>query len=303
MSSRHRKAIPWVAVLALHFSALTHGETFLSEDGLRSSDPLLYAHVVIECTIKTLVTKQVTLEDLGVLDMPGVETLVKEAEYADLKVLRGIYEGNSILIDLNALESIHSKTLVGTRVILCGTWKPKMGQYVVRSSRAVLVETESGWQRLYASDTVSRARIDQLLQSIRPDIVAAQADVALIGGVLSCERRRVEFRSGRHAEVWSVTLGVQRKLKGNVPEGKVSFILLISGDYVPEWRGEDPKKFVTGESWLVFLSERDGFLVPVSGKNGLLLIDGDQLTYDRAVRYPLSLSRFQSIAMEAEDEN
>lgn len=289
--------------LALYSPSPARADTYASEQGLRASDPLLYAHVVIECTITELVTRQVTLEDLGIRDMPGVTTLVKEAMFSDLRVLRGAYEESSILIDLNALDNIQSDALVGTRMILCGNWKPKLGRYVVRSSRSVFIQSEPGWQRVFRNETISRAEVDQLLQTVQPDMIATRADVALIGRVVSCEKTRVELTSGRSASAWSVALDVQRKLKGRITDEKISFILLISGDYIPEWRGEDPKEFLPGETWLVFLAERDGFLVPVSGKNGLLLVDGNKLTYDRSVPYALSLSRFETLVTDAENEN
>ncbi len=296
-----RKATLCIVFGAAIVPLQTYGDTYVSELSLRTSDPLLYAHVVIQCTVKNLATREVTLDELGVRDMPGVTTLVKEAGIDEIKVLRGTYQDSSIIIDLNSLMSIEPNTLIGKRVILCANWKPQLGQYVVGSSRSVFVQSGAAWRRLYREGTLSQLRLDELLQSVRPDNIATEAEIALVGRVLSAEKSRVELESGGSAKVWTITLQVQESLKGDIPTKEISFII-PRGDYVPEWRGDDPGKFVAGEPWLVFLVKKDGFLVPMFGKNGLLLVDGDNLLYDRTVRYPLSLSKFESIARAANND-
>jgi hypothetical protein len=276
---------------------LVQGASSPSANGLQASDPLLYAHVVIEGTVRDIANREVRMDELGITDLPGVGTVMKEVKLEGLTVLRGLFDSPSILIDLNAFDDFSPETLLGKRIILCGNWKQGLARYVVASSRSILIKTESGYVRERGSEVITDIALATLLESAKPESITREADLVMIGRVVGSEKAQVDFESGQRTKVWKVNLDLERTLKGKAPGGRVSFVI-IRGDYTPPWRGKTLSTFNPGERWLIFLAERDGLLVPVLGNNGVLLIDGENLIYDRAVRYPLSRSRVESVVSE-----
>lgn len=301
----HRSFLPLAAATHCFLVALpipVCGETVPPGVDWRTSDPLLYGHVVIECTVSELANKEVTLDQLGIGDLPGVTTILKEARVVDLKVLRGVYSGRAILIDMNALEGIAAEKLIGKRVVLCGRWKPHLGEFVVASSRSILAWSDSGWRRLYDGQVLPQTELNRIIDSAQPNAVLKQATVVVSGRITSREEAQVEFASGRSSKVWRVTLEVEGVLKGEATSPHVSFVV-IRDEYTPPWRGQAPSKLLPGETWIAFLAEYEGFLAPVLGKNGLLMVDGERLVYDRTVSYPLSRSALERMVREEANEH
>jgi hypothetical protein len=88
-------------------------------------------------------------------------------------------------------------------------------------------------------------------------------------------------------------------VKGSGREASVSFELITrGGGYDPSWRAPIPERIEVRERWIVFLGrdEKNGFLYPVSGKNGMLRIDGDRLILDNAATYRLSRRQLREAA-------
>jgi len=216
----------------------------------------------------------------------------------DSALLRGGDAKSDVLVDV----VVHPERLIGKRVILCGQWKPKLGNYFVSKEWGGYVRTIDGWLSLDARETLSDEAVASAIKSVSIQELTQRSDIVAIGRVEELVDSAWTSSSGSRIQARIVHLRVQQVLKGNYRSVRISFLTIVSGLDTPAWRTPIPVQIAVGETWFVFLNDEGRFYRPVDGLNGLLLVDGDEVLYDRLVRCRLSKSRLVSAVQDASRE-
>lgn len=265
----------------------------------RPGSNLLYAHVVLEGTVESVTIRKVLAGDLkSRTGWPSLEMDVYVVRLADPVLLRGGGETNEILVDV----VVHPERLLGKRLVLCGQWKPRLAQYFVNSKLWGYVRTPDGWSRLDGQETLSDGEVASTIASVSVKELTRRSDIIVVGRVEKLVDSVLTKSPDLPIQVRIVHLRVEQVLKGSHRSEHISFLMIVSGLRAPAWRTPIPGPIGVGETWFVFLSDEGQFYRPVDGLNGLLLVEGNELRYDRLVRYPLSKSGLASAVVEMSHE-
>ena len=135
--------------------------------------------------------------------------------------------------------------------------------------------------------TIASDELEALIIATQPLEVARKADLIAIGRVAAASDSAIPG-GDTPFRVEKIVIETEKVLKG-IADHEVEF--LVSRKFPGTgWSTRTPTKFQPGETWIVFLAHNDeGFYYPIAGLNGLLLVHGQDLIYDRAVKYPYSL--------------
>jgi len=146
---------------------------------------------------------------------------------------------------------------------------------------------------------ITSADLAALIRETKPATLARKADVIAVGSVTSTSDSSVAHGDAS-IRVEKVRIRAEQVLKGAVGNNEIEF-LVSRGFPTPAWWTKTPYELHIGQRWFVFLAQHDdGFFYPLAGHNGLLLVHGQELIYDRSVTYPysrLSLTRTVSAAL------
>lgn len=77
---------------------------------------------------------------------------------------------------------------------------------------------------------------------------------------------------------------LKRKLKG-AAEGRYAWFLVARLRSSPSWKTVTPTQFLVDEEWVAFLKRDGDIYYPLGGVNGLLLLRGQEVIYDRKVKH------------------
>lgn len=271
----------------------------------RAADPLLYAHIVIDCTIESVRHAAVTNEQLSIPSRePEKKVGILIAKLSNTLVLRGKQAPSEITIGLD----LDPRSLVGKRVLLCGYWLPNLGMFAVWFDNLGFVRSGERWVSLKHAATVEPAdrfsltteQVNVLLEEVTAVQLAQRAGKIVIGRV-TIATDTVMVLAGDRYKMKNLVLDVETVLKGDRSSRTVS-IMVPRGYAFPAWGAVSPRQFELGETWVAFLGHEDGVFFPLAGVNGLLLCDGNRLLFDRIVEYRQSRSELvRSIAEVAND--
>jgi hypothetical protein len=249
---------------------------------------LRYAHLVIECTIKEVHVHPVTPEQLNLHSDRKVNVVV--AGLDDVDVLRGSRKPRYIVVFTN----IGAAELVGQRMLLCGLWAPKLGQFLIPDRDSAFAREGDHWLKLSnavgsppVSVTESEAR-DIIREYEIPSLTRA-ADLIVTGRITSSIDSTIAAPDGGEYRVQRVALTVDRALKGTPNLRMSRFFVARDWEHLPSWSTATPEELRVGETWIAFL-KRDGDLCyPLGGVNGLLLFEGhNKVLFDRVAPYRYS---------------
>ena len=76
----------------------------------------------------------------------------------------------------------------------------------------------------------------------------------------------------------------------------------VAGGDRPPWYTVTPRTFGVDETWIAFLRRDGDIYYPLGGVNGLLLIEGQKVIFDRSVQCPYSRSVLIQEVSEAVSE-
>ncbi len=89
-------------------------------------------------------------------------------------------------------------------------------------------------------------------------------------------------------------------LNGSYSGDVIEFHMVTKGAF-PDWAVPVPRSASPGETWIVFLRERQSGFIPFAGLNGMLKVEGEKLIYDNAVDHRLTRSQVTSIVRSIQD--
>lgn len=210
------------------------------------------------------------------------------AELARVVVLRGAGPLREMAIE----TSLDLPT--GVPLILCGYWEPRMNLFWVRDAHA-FVRHGQRWLRKggpvgLPEVSITNAELTELIRQTSPSALANAADLVLVGRIDAISDSKEESDAYPHG-TRRVDLTPETVFKGDRVVGTVSFV-------TQRWSSNE---FKVGETWFAFLAfNGDGSYSPVDRTNGLLLVHGQELIYDRKVIYPyprVSLTRTVTAAI------
>ncbi|HEX5130914.1 MAG TPA: hypothetical protein VFX92_00355 [Candidatus Krumholzibacteria bacterium] len=261
-------------------------------------DPLLSSHIVVEAVIASV--------DNEVIDKDDYErfyrswTLEQNPTFVnltlqDVKVLRGGDYGPATVM----AAEVPMRRLVGRRVVLCAYWNEGLARYIVPFDECVLSSDATMWVRL-DGESLSDSELQAKVDGANPRSMTHRAVVVAEGRVRAVRERLVgvvDFPKKIYMK--AVELEDVTYFKGAGVETLLTFEVITRGrGYSPSWRAPVPERIAPGERWIVFLGrdEKNGFLYPLSGKNGMLRVDGDRLMLDNRVNYRFSARELRDAA-------
>jgi hypothetical protein len=271
----------------------------------RALDPLLYAHVVVECTIESIRHSTATDEQLSIPSRtPEEKTGILIAELSDVVVLRGAQSPSEVTIGLE----LDPRALVGQRVILCGYWLPKLHMFAVWFARQGFVRRGDRWESLARTPSdppeeqlsLTSQEVQAVLRQVEAPELARKANSIVVGRIRAATDTTV-VSPGQKYRMRKVVLDVDDVLKGD-PSIHTVWFLAAKGYVYPTWGAVSPREFKVGERWIALLGYEQGTFFPLSGVNGLLWLDGDKVIFDRAVEYRYSRDRLLQTISEAVGE-
>ena len=256
--------------------------------------PLIYAHVVVDCTIESVRKEVVTLSQ--VLDLPSPESDRKIgiliAKLSNTIVLRG----HGVPQEVEIATELRPRELVGQRLLLCCYWKPKLGMFTVPFERFAFRRDGSRWISMRTDVTstgepagITQEELEVRIRNVELPNLTREADVIVVGKVVAVLDTIITDASTGRFRAQRIDMEVSDVLKG-VGTSKLLSFFVARGINPPVWRTATPASFRVGETWLALLDRFEGVLCPASGLNGLLLFTGDKVMYDRSVEYSSSRS-------------
>jgi hypothetical protein len=279
-------------VLALAFphharATLTTGPV----DPKRALDPLIYAHVVVECTIKAVRKRAVTLAEMFPSGSPNETIGIFIAELSDVVVLRGCGSPTEVEINID----LSPRKLIGERMILCGYWLPTLNMFTVPSDRLTFRRDGDRWVGMRnpvaiapgTQVSMTTQELNALMHETETSTLASKADLIVIGRVASVLDSTIAAPEQQQYRVRKVVLEVERVLKGAPRMRSAWFLVSRAGD-CPPWHTVTPGMFGVDETWMAFLRRDGDIYYPLGGVNGLLLIEGQKVIFDRSVQCPYS---------------
>ena len=198
--------------------------------------------------------------------------------------------------------------ILGQRVILCCFWVRGLKMYGAPLPEMVYLKRGDDWIELgrpqNAPDiTITSTGLAELVWETEPAVLARKADLIAIGSISSMSDSAVAYGDAS-IPVKKVRLRGEQVLKGTVENNGIEFVV-ARGFPTPAWWTKTPYEFHIGQSWFVFLAHHDdGFLYPLAGHNGLLVVHGQELIYDGApyAYSRLSLTRTVEAALGSDDQ-
>jgi hypothetical protein len=276
-------------------------------------DPLVWSHLVVRGVVTSVTEPSLPIKEYRpASQMQTGNVSVRLIRVRVLEVLKGEY--SSEMLDVWD-DDDHCGYVVGLdTVVACVDFAPYIltGAYRVPTGRSVFVERDGYSVRpggrfadvpppsengaavspeSLAEELLTLAQLRARVAQSSPRAVALQADVVAIGTVSS-----VEDSTSGPPFIVKVTMDVQSALKGEVP-GHLTFLVErgLSSFYRGVYTFEIPE---AGETWCVFVRQRDGVLYSFAGGNGLLRIDGTKLIVDGVVAHGFSLPELRDAVEE-----
>lgn len=256
-------------------------------------EPLLYAHAVIECTIESVHRRPASLSELGIPSSnPDKKVGILVAKLGNVVSLRGYGLPTEVQIGVD----VQPRDLVGERLILCCYWRPGLNMFAAPFGRLVFRQEGNNWiqlrdgnsapsngQRIY----ITAQEVQTLVNETRVSTLAKKADIVVVGHVSTVIDTVLNASNGLPFKAERIVLKLDQVLKGNVAQRQVSFFV-ARGLERPSWYSLAPSSLQEGETWMAFLSLDAQITYLLGGVNGLLLIEGTKVFYDRVIELPTS---------------
>lgn len=295
-----------IATLSLLTSTAAHATTLAgSRDNTGPPDPtfrywhLRYADLVIECTVES--TRHRAVADAELLGHgDGTRKLrIDIAQLSHVVVLKGSQLPQEVYVGLPVVDAV-----VSHRVILCCYWIPGLHMYGSVYPQHAYVKRGDEWVQLEDAlnapeISISATDLKVLIAGTQPAHLAADADLVAVGRLESVSDSSIAFGDSP-LRVQKVLLVPDTVFKGE-STSPIEFCIARGAPF-PRWNTKTPYQFEVGETWFVFLKRHEeGFYYPAAGVNGLLLVHGQELLFDRKVHYPysrLSLTRLVKASLD-----
>lgn len=304
MSSKHVSSALRPLPLFLAFLPIV-AEASGPGDSSHALDPLIYAHLVIECTIESVRHTAVTDAQMNLsTGTPDRKRGMLIAELSNVITLRGYGTPSEVVIGID----LSPRDLIGERMVLCCYWHPTLDLFTVWFNRLAFRREGDRWlnlQRVAGAAPEERVavtshQISRLIAKVEIPELTRSADVVVIGRVASLVDSTVHTAQG---EVLArrIELDSERVLKGNLSTSSVWF-LVASGPISPSWRTVTSSTLLVGETWIAFLRHEGDIFYPLGGVNGLLLLRDDKVFFDRILERPFSRAALTRAVVDAINE-
>jgi hypothetical protein len=266
--------------------------------GVESYDPLQHSHLIVRGIVTDIRQERSSFGKWGIVPQgspqSSVPMQVTKVFVTISDLLKGTWAEDNVAFALS-LQGEDVLFGLDQEFIICGKWQGRSdgGVFVTGSHLGVYRKEGFSWVRRVMDVAITPAETltnDQVIQRIRQSSlgnVTHAADVIARGTIIAAWESSYDAGSGLVGAMRHYKLRVADALKGIVSEEYVEFVVpRIDVSYVPKWYRDVPRGIGTQQEWLVFLRRDERGMYPFAGTNSLLKVEGEELIYDMAVKYP-----------------
>jgi len=201
-------------------------------------------------------------------------------------MLKGFEENAEVSFVARAWVEVPKLRSVGSDVIVALQWNETLfgGTYELSSSEALYAYNGSTFVLqggVLRGRELSLEELHGKIKTVGLDNVTRASTAVFIGtveGISDSTYGANERDEG--GRIRRIVFHVDEIVEGQLEDTVVVSSVLL-GPYWPDWRYEMPTKVTLGEQYYVFVKTEDGVTYVPGGVNGMFLVRGDELLYDR----------------------